>query len=266
MEYFNITRYIQSDYMCYKFSPNYRKRIQSHEYVMAPGMTGFVYQLFFNMDRLSNITEEVYIISDPGSANLLDFTLAEMYHHKPDHITALQLSYRGVSLKLMERPYDTNCNRKFGRNLSATEAHFEDANRKHIRAFDIALPYVMLTNESSTARVMLGRDFLNISLRDNLSKLLKRNSSETSCFKRYHVTNIKRQPNAIGYCQLAICRNASLHICCRSRVIRFHRLYLFVHWNMARIVCIFFVEWIDIGDVVTRLQIKSDRSCLFKVF
>ena len=150
--------------------------------------TGFI----STKKMLKSVSEEVLFIHHNKFGFILDYILAPIFVHKRGYLFDSRITYRGVDLIFAQAPYDTNCNPNFDQIGSGTEAFFNRVNKKSVELYGFALPYVRITNESSDIRLTTKDDFKNETFRGIISSLLKRDSPQSSCFAKYHVTTVKR--------------------------------------------------------------------------
>lgn len=131
--HFVIQKYIQRQFMCYKFTPvveldtsrkfetGYKPgssnldqkfgRGWKMEYLMAPVETGVIYALYFNASAFNRARVVVSYAHGPDTEHFEDSFIATQYPMTISHSrgTAIKISFQSLSYHRLPSPYPSNC-------------------------------------------------------------------------------------------------------------------------------------------------------------
>ena len=113
---FNITKYIERQFICYRFVPLISNELlQMFEYTMSPGFNELVYKIYFNPKIFSHIQTVSVSTHFNDSCQLLDsvfssnFFLSNFIRNDNSTLPTIFVTYREVERRRLKSPYDTNC-------------------------------------------------------------------------------------------------------------------------------------------------------------
>lgn len=189
MKYFNIKKYLWSEYMCYQFDPLILDVIEVHEYTMSPSFNGLIYSLSFDtkyFGAAKHISQAVHI---PTSSFMLDSVLSKSRETQFDGYPSSEISYREFNRIKMGPPYQPKCNPNNDQYGTEKEMQFHEINRQAMLKYGIITPFVRFYNSSSDLFVPSYLDFRNETFVRILNNLLDRvPQPEAVCKFKFLVT------------------------------------------------------------------------------
>lgn len=217
--HFNIERYIQRQFMCYKFTP---KTFDKHkignwsperdrppnglktkawvmEYLMAPVDVGVIYSLYLNPDAFSRVSRVVAFAHGPDTDHWEDsFTV--LYHAMVITATkgsVISVNYQTLKFSRLAAPYPSNCYH-LGDGLSVTHLFADKLNNDTIKHLNKSCAIKMLVEGTSDTNytIISEQDYRNESFLREFHRVLKleeRLSDAASCNVKIFASRVTTQ-------------------------------------------------------------------------
>lgn len=189
LKIFNITKYIQSEYMCYLFNPKYQGYLEGYKYTLTPGSLGLIFRIFLNPKYFHSIRKVNQAVEDTKSSNMLNFIFSKEKYSTASNQPSTEVTYRMVSRQMLEAPYDSKCVKEYDKYGSAVEYFLSRANEISMKEYKIATPFVPIYDSNSNSRILFPYDYLNNTITNTISNLVEYDW-QTSCFCKYFSTRI----------------------------------------------------------------------------
>ena len=200
---FNITKYIQRQFMCYKFSvsnvpkdKNGRQtKIEVDEYSLSPNLPGLIYSLHLNNAIYGDVSLLSTFIHGENSSKLFDSIFAPSIEYKRNqrvHNTYanIDVSYRSVRIYRLEPPYDSMC-RNYSPYGSRLEMTLDKVREEAVRTLDL-VPAMDQVEQRYNSSLMTSMHVRNTTIAHALSELLHTYRVKSpECYIRYYLTGMR---------------------------------------------------------------------------
>lgn len=187
---YNITKFIQNEYICYRFDPNILSTIFAHEYAMSPGFTGLIYELFFDMVSFNSVEVVTQSIHSKSSSYLLDSIFSKTRIRTFDGHPSSEVSYREFLRIKKEPPYQPTCDPRFNDYGTAFEYWLEQANGEAIKNYNMITPFVPTYDSSLNSYIPSSIDFKNKTFVSIMNNLLQHKLNMSVCKANFFTTYI----------------------------------------------------------------------------
>ena len=114
---FDITKYIEKNYMCYQFDPiimDKSEKLEISEYALAPQAAGLIYRLFLNNTIFGDANDYQAYVKQTIDSPVFDtaFASSKFYERESNSSNSylnIELFYVSIHIHHLAYPYDTRC-------------------------------------------------------------------------------------------------------------------------------------------------------------
>ena len=170
---FDIRKFFHRESMCYEFMLSFSVHNDSsfevEKVTLTANQVGTIFQLFFNMDQVSqsDLITTYAQINRTDNKLLYGSGLTVPFRRHPGEpkgaamYNRIKLTYHTIESKRLTVPYDSNC-RNYGSLISYADAQYQCRNRLLIKRINQVLALVPIFNESLNARLCYGREEIDV--------------------------------------------------------------------------------------------------------
>lgn len=196
---FQIKKYVQKDFMCYKFSLSIidpEQKLDQSEYSLTPQSSGLIYGLYLNSSVFARASYFTLFLHSSTTSDLHDSLFARSFEYKTRAGSrTIGVSHSGVSIVRLEAPYDTKCE-TFKPYLSGAEYLNDLLKWETVEKLGRVTTFnPIYSNQSDypmiTADLLANQTFLN-EFKEIYNSY---NKSFSDCYLHYYVSKIAINPS-----------------------------------------------------------------------
>lgn len=165
MEYFNVSKYIFTEYMCYRFDPTIDGLMQMYQYTMIPSYSGLIYGLFFDLKSFSHVKKVSQSIHSDSSSYMLDSVLSKSREKTTLALPSSDITYRQFFRIKKEPPYVPRCSMATNKFGTEREGHFIMVDKIFRTRYNMITPFVKTYDDGSNLTMPSYIDFENSTFR-----------------------------------------------------------------------------------------------------
>lgn len=198
MKYFKIKRYLQRDFVCYKFSSkvvNPEQLLDITEYSLTPVTSGIIYRLYMNHSLFDGVSYFTAFTHSFTSSHLYDSLFARTRnYYKAENSTMdnvnIEVSYSGQEVTRLEPPYDTSCH-NFYPYSSGTQYLFKKLENETIEKLGRAHTFHPVENDKLDYPIITALSLRNRTFLGKFNAIYgKYNRTRLDCNLKYYITKI----------------------------------------------------------------------------
>ena len=178
---FSVLKYLEREYVCYKFVPKVAKKLNMIRYAMSPSYTGEMYRFYLNGDIFKNIGAISTSIHNSISSQLFDSVFASNHFHIGHQFPALKVTFREIDTKLMKRPFDTECDELPANYTTGQEFSLDRVNEAVVKEFDAMTPFVPIHDRTLKYKLLQDLQFQNGTIIKRVNSLSEKYGNLRGC-------------------------------------------------------------------------------------
>ena len=267
LKLFFIKRYIQRNFICYKF---YVKNMEEEnleitEYSLTPSSPGLIYRIVMNETPFANVPYFSAYAHSLSSSDLLDSMYAQSVFQYRDNASKyshinIKVTYNSISITKLKPPYDTAC-RHYTPFYNGWEYVYEKLKNEMIEKLGRIHTFYPESNQTRKDKIISSQVLKNVSF------LKKFNEIYQSCDKTIHDCHLEYLvskftlsfgPDVVIYVNWP----QDSHIGMRS--VPFYDLIDYLLYVCSSFGIWFGVSMFTIGDVVIKMIEKCKTAAVAK--
>lgn len=202
--WFNITKYLQREYMCYKFNVNHNSTDDGMSSIeqnnLGPNLPGLIYGIYFNKKVFGGVSFLTAFVHGKDTSTLFDSIFNPSIYHdvirdengtiEPATYADLMITYQGVRIHRLKAPHDTMCV-DYHPFKSRLEKILTDVRRESMKVIKLVPTLGQLT-ERYDLPLLTSHHVGNDSIVDELSSIInKYQTDHPECDIQYYMSHIK---------------------------------------------------------------------------
>ena len=198
MKMFTIEKYIQRDFICYKFelvAIDPKNKLSITEYSLSPQAPGLIYRIWMNNSIFRTVDSFTAFTHSKSTSDLHDSMFSRYLWYKTDLESKvsdliIDVTYSRVTLKRLESPFDTAC-RNFYPYSSSNSLLYQKMNEETMKVLHRVNTFYPVKNHTLKHQMVNAHALRNDIFLEEYNEIFKKyNVSYLDCFLSYYVSKV----------------------------------------------------------------------------